>query len=897
MRDQARQAGRARQARQDGPGGSSRSLLARAWLAVTTLGVLACLAAAPVDAWPAQDTGSPMLTITVLDPTGALVVGARVQVSLDGGETLEAGTRENGAARIELPQPGRVAVRVESPGFETATLDDVRVRRMASRTVKLKLARVYETVDVRRDPRERASDPRSDIFATVLGTAEIQELPDDPDEMERVLREMAGPGAVMRVNGFRGGRLPPKDQIAQIRFHRNMFAADTHEPGFLSVDIITKPGLENWRGSTGVAFRDASMSARNAFAPERGDERHGRGSFTVSGPLWRKHTSIALTVDGTSAYDTQTVVAATLAGAFSESVRRPNSGANGSARLEHALTPAQQLRVEFQRNHAFTDNLGVGNFDLDSRAFRQDRDETILRGSVAGSLGKAMYNEARLSLRTRSISSASATHAPTVSVLNAFTSGGAQVDGTLGFTDLEAADDLDISKGRHALRVGLQLLAGRYRTSEQRNTLGTFTFADLAAYAAQQPTTFTRTVGDPDAAITQTQLATYIQDDYRVNPALTVSGGVRQEYQTTIGGLNLGPRGGITWAPFRSGRTTIRGGAGIFFDWFDAENQLHAVQLDGTHQQIETFLAPAYPAGPQGVSAWLAHGRIQLASTLEQPTIKEANVGVEQTLGGVRLAVMGIHRRGSRELRGVDVNAPVLGVRPDPAAGPVTEVRSIARSGFDGLSVNLNVVRPERRVFIAANYMFARAYDETDTPFSLAADGANPAAERGPSLEDSRHRAMGFASFPLARAVSAGISFTARSALPYEMTTGRDDNGDSLSTDRPAGISRNAARGRASIDASARLAWRTGFGGAATAAPGGPQIRVVRRGGDGNPLADMPGGESGSRYVLEIYAQAFNVFNHLNAQAFGGVIASPFFGQPVSAGAPRRIEIGARLTF
>ena len=59
----------------------------------------------------------------------------------------------------------------------------------------------------------------------------------------------------------------------------------------------------------------------------------------------------------------------------------------------------------------------------------------------------------------------------------------------------------------------------------------------------------------------------------------------------------------------------------------------------------------------------------------------------------------------------------------------------------------------------------------------------------------------------------------------------------------------------------------------------------------------MPGGESGTRYALEIYAQAFNVLNHLNAQAFSGVIASPFFGQPVSAAAPRRIEIGARLTF
>ena len=135
-------------------------------------------------------------------------------------------------------------------------------------------------MQVGRDARERASDPRGDAFSTtVLGQQQIDELPDDPDEMEQMLREMAGPGAVLRVNGFRGGRLPPKGQIQQIRFRRNMFAADMHEPGFVSVDITTKPGLDNWRGATSLGFRDAALNARNAFAPEKGDEQHERYGF------------------------------------------------------------------------------------------------------------------------------------------------------------------------------------------------------------------------------------------------------------------------------------------------------------------------------------------------------------------------------------------------------------------------------------------------------------------------------------------------------------------------------------------------------------------------------------------------------------------------------------------
>src|SRR5205807_4171861 len=154
-------------------------------------------------------------------------VTIRASASAAPGVTIESGGR--GEALFSGVPPDRYAVHVEAPGFEPYEARDVRLRPGENRReVKLKIARLAETVNVGRDPRERASDPRSDAFATVLGQAEINELPDDPDEMERMLKEMAGPGAVLRVNGFRGGRLPPKDQIQQIRFRRSMFAADTH---------------------------------------------------------------------------------------------------------------------------------------------------------------------------------------------------------------------------------------------------------------------------------------------------------------------------------------------------------------------------------------------------------------------------------------------------------------------------------------------------------------------------------------------------------------------------------------------------------------------------------------------------------------------------------------------
>jgi hypothetical protein len=853
------------------------------------------LTAAAVES--AQPRTDAMLRVTVVDPSGAVIVGAHVRVSP---ADVEIATGARGDAAFTELVPGRYTIHVEAPGFEPSEVRDYRVRPGDNRReVKLAIAKLAETVQVGRDPRERASDPRGDAFATVLGQAQIDELPDDPDEMEQMLRDLAGPGAVMRVNGFRGGRLPPKSQIQQIRFRRNMFAADVHEPGFMSVDITTKPGLDNWRGSTGMGYRDAALNARNPFAPEKGDEQHGRYGFAVNGPLWKQHTSLALSADGVDAFDTKTIVAALPGGYFADSVRKPNDALNLSARLEHALTKSQMLRAELQRNRTTLENVGVGDFDLPERGYSQARAEHVLRASIAGAVRKAIYNELRVQWRSEEVAFAPASIAPAVLVLNAFDTGGAQLAGSRGATIVEAADDLDIAFGRHAIRTGLQLDAGSYRSRERRNTGGTFTFASLDAYSAGRPTTFTRNVGNADVTVAQAQLGLYLQDDIRVRKDLTVSGGVRQEVQSHVGGLNVAPRGGIVWSPFRSGKTTVRAGAGIFFDWFEAEAYARGVQLDGTHQQIETIQSPGFP-DPQsgGFALALPAGRVQFAPGLTQPTLKESMVGVEQALPGeIRVGAMFIRRRGSALLRGVNVNAPGAdGVRPDPLSGAVAEIQSTARSSVDAFSINLNYARPQQRIFVAANYSVGRAMDETDEPFGLPADSYNLAAERGPSATDARHRFMSLLNVPLIKNFRLATSLRAQSALPYNITTGHDDNGDTVSNDRPAGVARNAARGSAQADLGVRVSWSIGFGGAAPP-PAGPQVRIVR-GDSADPLSGMPGGDGqNKRYALELFAQAYNALNHTNALNYSGVMTSPFFGQATSAAAPRRIEIGTRLTF
>src|SRR5207247_2349812 len=185
----------------------------------------------------------------------------------------------------------------------------------------------------------------------------------------------------------------------------------------------------------------------------------------------------------------------------------------------------------------------------------------------------------------------------------------------------------------------------------------------------------------------------------------------------------------------------------------------------------------------------------------------------------------------------------------------------------------------------------------SDGPFSLPADTFNLAAERGPALNTPRHRFTSLFNTPLVKRFRLGTSLRMQSALPYNITTGRDDNGDTVSNDRPGGIGRNSGRGRAQVDFGTRLSWSAAFRSRPAAAVQTPQIRIVR-GDNPDPLGGMGGlMDPEERYGLEFFVQAYNVLNHLNATNFRGVLTTPFFGSPPSAGPPRRVEIGMRMTF
>lgn len=843
------------------------------------------------------------LRVTVTDPTGAVIIGARVLLVGEGAPSTSIATDERGQAVFSALAPGRYGVRVESDGFESASVEDLRVRSGETRReVRLALGKLAEEITVGRDGRESRTDPRGDSFASVLTPDQIAQLPDDPDEFEDALRQMAGPGAVMRVNGFRGGRLPQKNQISQIRFRRNFYAADTHETGFASVDIITKPGASAWRGSTDIALRDGRLNARNAFAPRPPDEEQQRYAVSIDGPLWKNHTSLSFATDGLDASETKTVRAAVPDGTIADQIRRPTERMNFSARIEHALSGTHALRGELQQGRTEGRNLGVGDYELSERAFSRQVDQTVFRLSESGPIGRRLFNELRFQASWDDTSYVSAINRPTIQVLNAFTSGGAQIEGGRRAREFEIADNLDVATRRHAMRFGFLFEAGRYRSDERRNAAGTYIFPSLDAYVAGTPTTFTRRDGDPMIEFSQYQLGWYAQDDIRLRKDLTLSVGVRQERQSHLKDrLNISPRVGFVWSPFRSGKTTFRGGAGVFHDWYDAAVYEQTLRVDGTRQRDFIVRNPGFPDPLDGgTSLVLPPSRLVQDPSMRMPALATGSIGVERQLAAMTMvSATWFYSRGWNQLRGRNLNAPGAdGLRPAPSAGNITQIESTAGSSANRLSISFNMNVPARQWFVATNYLLARETNEADGPFSLPADNLRLDAERGPAPGDIRHRWVGMFNMGLWKGFRVGASFRLSSAAPYTITTGFDDNGDTVSNDRPSGVGRNSARGSGAFDMGGRIGWGRGFG---TRAPSGggpvPVVRIVRAGDMEMPGAVGPVGAPENRIRLEIFAAASNLMNHTNLQNYSGVMASPFFGQATAAGPARRVEFGARIMF
>ena len=884
------------------------------------------------------------VTVTVVDQTGAVIQNATVTVTaLDTpGTAIEpVKTTDKGIAALANLAPGRYEIKAEFPGFEARVLKDIRLKSGDNKHVAvLAIQGLQDSVTVQRDAREAASDRRS-TFGTALTREQIEALSEDPDEMAQQLQDMAGGNAVIRVDSFEGGRLPPKTAIKAIHITRDAFAAENHFAGGLFIDIITQPGIGPLRTNLNMRLRDGSMSGTPAPLPygsqqEKGPEQLQSYNGGLGGSVIKQKASFSFNAQSNTSYDTPYYHYYTPDHDLVEGLapRRPRDNMFLFGLFDYAITRDQTLRLNFSHDQSTSKNLGIGGVNLLERGYSSDDGSNQLRIQEAGPLGRRFFINTRASINWSHSDSHSLFEGPTVVVLDNFTAGGQQKAGGVRSKGINLQSDLDYVRGIHSLRGGLQIVGGNYHSDDSQNYYGTYTFESLASYNLGQPRSYTRRLGDPNIDYGMVQAGFYVQDDIRVRKNLTFSPGIRYEAQTHLSDYNnFGPRFGVTWSPGTSGKWTLRGSAGIFYDWLSNSIYEQTLRIDGVRQQEVNIVDPPYPDPGGAIGAAIATNRYFLNDGLRAPRNTRVSAGFDRGLTKmIRVNATYAYVQGENLMRGLNLNSPIDGVRPNPNYANVVEVVGDAASRAHTLNIgtviNFNVAsNPNGPVMINggnmimvmgsgpgapapggaknpanarwnwhrmqmfANLGFGRNLNDTDGAFATPTTG-RLLDDWGPAAFDIHRRFNVNWSSTQLRNFTANLGFNTASAPPYTIYSGFDTNGDLAFNDRPAGIGRNSARGSAQWTMNGFFTYGWQFG-KPVQMPGGINLRT-----EGGALTASQGaGSNAGRFRVSINVNAQNLTNRSNLGGYVGTLTSQAFGQPTTVLSTRKIDIGMGISF
>jgi hypothetical protein len=289
--------------------------------------------------------------------------------------------------------------------------------------------------------------------------------------------------------------------------------------------------------------------------------------------------------------------------------------------------------------------------------------------------------------------------------------------------------------------------------------------------------------------VSQLDFGGYVQDDWKSRKNLTLNFGLRYENQSNISSnFNFAPRVGFAWQA--NPKTVVRGGFGIFYDRISESLTLTANRLNGVNQQQFIVINPDFfPNVPS--TATLAAGAVpitvyQLANDIRAPRTMQSVVSVEHQLPHNLVASISyVHASTQHLLRSLAINAPISGVRPLNTINNIFEYESNGRFNQNQLIATVRGALGRKASFNAF-YVFAKANSDTDGAGTFPANPYDLSTEYGRSSQDVRHRFVVTGTFRAPWNVSLNPFVIVSSGRPFNITIGRDLNGDTLFNDRPA---------------------------------------------------------------------------------------------------------------
>ena len=823
-----------------------------------------------------------VVTGTVQDQTGAVLPGAIVDLATSAGaiaQTVDADA--GGAFRFDNVRAGQYELRARFEGFKSAsTRVRVGARSPGAQRLVLSLANIQQEITVS-NAVEVSTNASSNVDAVTLDTSMLESLPMfDQDYIATISRfldsgSLGNGGVTVVVNGMEVNALNVSaSAVQQIRINQDPYSAEYSRPGRGRIEILTKPGSQEYHGDGNLIFRDATFNARNAFASTKPPEqRHILEGF-FGGPLGRSgKTSFMLSAHDRTENQQAVVYALGLDGIIHDTLPQSNREALVTGSITHQASDRNTFSIRPNYQYESQENRGAGGVTLASAATTFKHHEQQITYTQQTILRPTLVNQFQVLVGHEREPTTSASPARAIVVAGAFTGGGGQADLVRTETHMNLNESVGWTRARHFVQAGVQLPDWSRRGFYDRSNFGgTFAFASLDAYALGRPYAFTQQQGNGDLALLEKQVGAYIKDDWQVQPGVSLSFGLRYDWQNYFHDTNnFAPRLSVAYAPGNKKSNVFRAGVGVFNDRSGPvaiADVLHSRPGGLTRYVIEN---PGYPDpfASAAVAASQPPSIVQLAPDVQIPQTLQYSVGVDHQLQKTTtLSVAYTGARGYRTFRSRDVNAPLPPLylaRPDLAYGAVRQIESTGRQETDSLQMTLRG-RVTRWFNGQMQYTWSRAYNDTNGIASFPANDYDLAAEWARADFDRTHRflLLGRVS-PQGAFADLGVGISWNSGAPYTETLGADVYKNGRGRARLAGVPRNSLEG----DGYAQI-----------------DLRVSR---------DLKFGSGKQARTMTLGLDAFNVLNHVNYGSYVGTLGSPLFGTPVTARAPRQLQFSARV--
>lgn len=596
--------------------------------------------------------------------------------------------------------------------------------------------------------------------------------------------------------------------------------------------ITTASGGNQIRGEGFLFARPSGLQARPPLSVFEVPNERTDGGFNAGGPLARERThffgSYERAEQDRGAY-IQSPAPRFFVGHTLEQY--------GLIRVDHRLTADHALTVRVNGSEYTTDNANDRVSGFNQPNFGRTSHIQSVGGQVTDrAIFGAAVNELRVSFNAYVPDSATPL-VPSVQIVRPnYASEGFSTTNWVHGRTFQASDVFAFHRGRHDVKFGGEIVRVNAR-DYSFTPFGTYTFAPGAPQPGEHPLTYSQTFGVVDLSYAQTQASAFVQDDVRVSPRVTASLGLRYEMQSiTDARANFGPRLGAVWDVAGSGRTVVRSGFGIFYDQYYMYLTRRYITLGPRSPQASytwSWGDAGFPEFPNSLTAVpegkLAGSRdIQIpGDRLLNPHSHQVSLSLEHEMRpGLTLEIAGLYAHTLNQMRVNDINhpEPFLRTASNQVRSPqvanlsrpyrtyegvlvrdIARIENTAESLYRSLDLGLTQ-RYRGRGRLGLHYVWSSSI--AHSMFYADANSGVPDEwwpdwdrfEGGPSDFHQPHRLVADGSVRLPFGTQVSAVMIAASGLPVNPITGRDNNGDSYTVDRPVGLGRNSFRGPAQVN-------------------------------------------------------------------------------------------------